>query len=326
MKTSHLRRCAAILGLASVAPLDAQTPTSLPTTTRPATDAAAALRRGQSALREERFVDALAEFESAKAASPRDPEPLIFCGEALFLLDRFAEAVAAYAAAETLDRAAVAGVYNYGAALLKLRRPAEAKERFAAMAAAAKRPDAQARALFGVGASLADLGEDAAATAKFREALRVDPSLIRAKQRLGVLLLRAGDAAEATRLLGEVFAADPLYDGAAYNLALAYAALKDDAAAKRYREEFRRLRELKNRIDGYKLRLRSGPPDLETVLAVARAYREAPAPRDAARWFGRASGMPGFPPAAWLEFADALEAAGDARGAAAMRARAAQPR
>ncbi len=293
--------------------------------TRPAADPAAALKRGQTALREERFEDALADFEAARAANPRSIDATIFCGEALFLLERFPAAIDRYEAAVSMDPGVAASVYNHGAALLKLRRPAEAKARFEIVAAKAPRPDARARGVFGVGAALSDLGDDAGAEASFVAALKLDPTLLRAKYRLGVLRLRAGDAAAAVQAISEVIAADPFYDGAAYNLALAHAALKNDAEAVRYRGEFRRLRDLKNRIDGCKLRLRTEPSDTDLVLTIARGYAEAPAWRDAARWFGRATALPGFPAGAWLEYAEALERTGDARGAAAARARATTP-
>ncbi len=294
--------------------------------TRPAADPALALKQGQAALREERFEDALAEFEAARAANPRSIDATIFCGEALFLLERFSSAVDRYEAAVKLDPDVAASVYNHGAALLKLRRPSEAKLRFDIVAAKAPRPDARARGTFGVGAALADLGDDAGAEASFKAALGLDPTLLRAKYRLGTLRLRAGDPTTAVKLISEVIAADPFYDGAAYNLALAHSELKNDAEAARYRNEFRRLRDLKNRIDGCKLRLRTEPSDVELVLTIARGYAEAPAWRDAARWFGRAAGLPGFPQGAWLEYSEVLDRTGDVRGAAAARARAAAPR
>ncbi|HYC79006.1 MAG TPA: hypothetical protein VEI02_15395, partial [Planctomycetota bacterium] len=129
----------------------------------------------------------------------------------------------------------------------------------------------------------------------------------------------------------------------------------DAAKAAEWRETFRRGRELKNRIDGLRLRLRSEPGHAPSLSALARAYAEAGAHRDAVPWFARAvAASPDDRPllrdaarsrlsagdlqgaasdyrrlaegdcdaALLLEAAAALEKAGDARHAARLRARA----
>ena len=114
-------------------------------------------------------------------------------------------------------------------------------------------------ALTGVGLALADEGQDALARARFAEALAIDPSLLRARYRLALIQLKAGDDQGAAENLRAVVAVDPLYEGAAYNLGLAYRALKNDAAAKEWEERFKEVRKAKRELEDLKAAWKQSP-------------------------------------------------------------------
>ena len=61
-----------------------------------------------------------------------------------------------------------------------------------------------------------------------------------------------------------IVAVDPLYEGAAYNLGLAYRALKNEAAAKEWEERFKEVRKAKSELEDLKVALRSDSRGIET--------------------------------------------------------------
>lgn len=66
-------------------------------------------------------------------------------------------------------------------------------------------------------------GDQASAMASYREAVRMDPSIVPAHVNLGIALSRLGRYEEARSHLAEAVARDPGYDKALYNLGLVYA-------------------------------------------------------------------------------------------------------
>jgi tetratricopeptide (TPR) repeat protein len=255
----------------------------------------------------ERPSDALVLLEVAKARSPKDPEVLVYFGEAYFQLESNEKAVEAFRAAIAIDQGIASHVPNLGHALLRLRRPAEARAQFETIAASAPNAAARSRALVGVGLALQDEGDEKAARAKFEEALKADPASLRAHYRLALVLIRSSEPAAAIEHLLTVVMVDPLYEGAAYNLALAYRSAKNEAAARDWEQRFKAVRKAKKDLENLKLALRSTPDNAALVLGIARVYAAAGSYGDAASWYGRYTEMKPDDAEARKEF-DALRA------------------
>jgi tetratricopeptide (TPR) repeat protein len=238
-------------------------------------------------LHSERAAEALALVERARAASPRDAEIFVYAGEAHFQLEEHDKAVAAFREAIRLDASLAPHVQNLGHALIKLRRLEEARAHFEVVAERAPNPGARARALAGLGLAHAEDGDLVAARAKFAEALGLDPTLVRARYQIAILQLKSGEHAAAIDHLRAVVAADPLYEGAAYNLFLAYVATKDEAAAKEWERRFKDVRKAKRELEDLKGSLKTNPANGDLMLAIARVYAGAQSHSDAISWYQR---------------------------------------
>jgi Tfp pilus assembly protein PilF len=251
------------------------------------TDTKPLVKQAGDLVNAEQPAEALKVLARAREQTPTNPEVFVYTGEAHFQLEENEKAVQAFRQAIALDPSIAPFIQNLGHALLRLQRPGEAKEHFQLIADKAKSPGAKARALTGVGLALADEGNDALARARFEEALKIDPSLHRARYRLALMQLKAGENEAAAEHLRAIVAADPLYEGAAYNLALAYRALKNDAAAKEWEERFKDVRKAKRELEDLKSSLRQTPARVDLVLAIARVYARSRSDTDAIAWFTR---------------------------------------
>jgi Tfp pilus assembly protein PilF len=247
-----------------------------------------ALRRQAKALVfAEQPSAALEVLGRAREMAPKDPELLIWTGEAWFQLENWERAATAFREAVALDKDLGPHLQNLGHALLKLQRLREAKEQFQLIADKGPSAGAKARGLTGVGLALVEEGDEKLARARFEEALKLDPAQLRARYRLALIQIRADETAAAIENLRVVVEADPLYEGAAYNLALAYRTAKNETAAKDWEESFKQVRKAKRDLEDLKTALRKNPASVETALAIARVYARAGSNADAAEWFTR---------------------------------------
>lgn len=149
-------------------------------------------------LRGEHARDVVPAYRSAVTARPNDAEARYLLGVALL------ESGSYEAARETLEQARSLGHEgvdrDLGRALLRLRRPAEAR---ALLARAAESRADDPLAQMELARTLEALDEDSAAAAAYRRAVALDPDLDDAQRQLGLLAGRAGALGEGHYHLGK---------------------------------------------------------------------------------------------------------------------------
>lgn len=251
-----------------------------------AQDAKALIRTAAEMIGAERPAEALKVLASAREQMGRNPEVYVYTAEAHFQLEEYEKAVASFREAIAMDAAIAPLLPNFGHALLKLQKTAEARAQFQLIADNARQPAAKARALAGVGTAYADEGDEKAARARFEEALKIDPSLDRARYRLALIQAKAGENEAAVANLLAIVKEHPLYEGAAYNLGLCYRTLKNDEAAKIWEEKFKQVRKAKKDLEDHKLAWKQ-TGRIELMAAIARVYARSGEKSDAISWFAR---------------------------------------
>jgi tetratricopeptide (TPR) repeat protein len=250
------------------------------------TDTRPLKKRAADLVNAELPAEALKILVRAQEQTPRDPEVRVYAGEAHFQLEEYEKAVAAFREAIAIDPGIAPFLPNLGHALLKLQKTAEARAQFQLIVEKAKQPAAKARALAGVGVALAEEGDEKGARSSFEKALEIDPELDRARYRLALIQLKAGEAEAAATHLLAIVKEHPLYEGAAYNLGLAYRALGNDAAAKEWEEKFKQVRKAKKELEDLKLAWKQ-TGRIELMAGIARVYARSGEAADAVSWFSR---------------------------------------
>jgi tetratricopeptide (TPR) repeat protein len=167
---------------------------------------------GLKALEAKQYLAAIAEFEKAIAAGPRDYAAHFHLGLARSLAGQNAAAAAAYRKTLELKPGLYEAQLNLGIVLLDLKQAAEAVEIL--KPAVAKKPR-EFRPNYYFAEAQLSAGQPAEAEAAFRTALAADPKSSEARGGLGRALLRQDKRAEAAELLAAAADTDGLLELAA---------------------------------------------------------------------------------------------------------------
>jgi tetratricopeptide (TPR) repeat protein len=238
-------------------------------------------------LRTKRPADALPLLEKAQAQQPKQFRPNYYLGEAHLDLQHWESAETALQAALAIDAANAPAMASLGKALAKQGRVKESANWYQS---AVKTDPSFKEALL----ELAGFHEAAGQKAEAAALYRLFPDNGAARERLGVLLLEQGEAADAVAQLEKAVAESPT---TANRLALATAYLKAKQNAK-----------------AAPLLLQAAaaePGDPELRLTLGRLYREDKRLPDAAREFLAAAQINANLKPAWSELGATLFLLGD---------------
>ena len=155
-------------------------------------------------------------FEAALLMEPNSKKVHISIGDALAEEGKFADALAYYEKAWRADPKDAQSLYNMGVMLSKLKRPEEAMEKY--REALRCRPDF-AEAHNNLGSLLANAQHLDEAVEHYRRAIALDPNYVQPKINLASLLAFQGKTGEAVQLCEEAVAAAPASVKARLNLA-----------------------------------------------------------------------------------------------------------
>lgn len=174
---------------------------------------------GLKALDEKRYQDALAIFNKAAAADPKDYTAHFHLGLAYSFLNQDAEATREYRETLKLKPGLYQAELNLGIVLLRQNGASEALPLLEH--AAASKPDAFRPVFFKAEAQLA-AGDAQASVATYKQALLLDPKAAAAEAGLGRALARTGQLDSAAEHFGRAASLDPAYKDALLELGELY--------------------------------------------------------------------------------------------------------
>jgi tetratricopeptide (TPR) repeat protein len=235
-------------------------------------------------------------FERALAIDPRAPSALVGAGRVLYRQRAFSEALAKFTAAVTADAEDIDAALGVGMASIALGRHAEVEPRLQALS---QRHPNDAKVRFWWARALLAMDNRAAAEREFREAIRLDDTMLEAYTTLASMLFAAQQPREAEAVLER-----------------ARGRVADQAAIHRALGEGRFAR---GDIEGAENELRQAvqgrPEDLRTRLLLAQVLRRRRNFDEAGRELDTISRADAEYPGLLLERGMLLQARGDAQGA-----------
>ncbi|MEM6782309.1 MAG: tetratricopeptide repeat protein [Bacteroidota bacterium] len=291
------------IGCSQDATRDAEPPASQDRLAGLPAAARAALAEGQASLDAGNYAEGLATISRLDTLAPALPEAALLHGRLLDAMGRRSDAVFAYEQALTRDSTLEGVRHNLGNLAFEDQRYADAAGWYRAEAARFDSP----RPWHGLGGTLNALGQADSARIAFERALAVDPAYDPARRslaewhetegdlatalevlrpayerqpadldlayRMGTLLARTGQTAEATPLLRRVAIAEP-WNYAAL-LALGQALQQQgDAAADSLFVRASTVREEQTLVERLERQVRAVPSDIRRRVALADAYRQ----------------------------------------------------
>lgn len=194
------------------------------------TRSASLVRIADTALRSGEIETAIGLFEQATLSDGRNVTAALGLGDALLAAGRDLDASRAFERALAIQPSLPAAAYGYARAMIAIRRPEVAVEHLQRLVAA---NPSSVESLNALGVAQDMLGDHAAATATYRQALLVVPAAVSVRNNLALSLALQEQFGEAVELLR------PLAEGPAgtrrarQNLALVYGLDGDMASAER---------------------------------------------------------------------------------------------
>ena len=149
---------------------------------------------GIKAIEAQRYTDAVASFEKAIAADPKNAHARYYLGYALSMLRRDDESIAAYQKAVELQPDLNVARFNLGLVLMRQNKAAEA---VAAIEPVVKADPKQYAPVFALAEALLATGDAVRAEAQYQAALELNPKSAAAESGLGRALVKQGRLADA---------------------------------------------------------------------------------------------------------------------------------
>ncbi len=232
-------------------------------------------------------AEALPVLEALDRAQPGEPATLALIAEAHYAKGDPKSAVQFFERSLEKRPEERKRAFNLGRAYIELEQFDRATEVFLAML---HDDDSYLRSKGELGMGyLNEAREDhAAAERAFARALKLDPANYRARYKVGIAQLQAGEAAQARQQFEEILAKHPLHHGAAYNLSLALLRLGLEDESQAARDRWQRIRDGKQRLNLLHAQLRLNSGDASVMTEIAEAYAALADWENSYNWYRRA--------------------------------------